>query len=161
MSSSYYGRRTTSYASQLILNIGHMFLSHSRYGSDFMLCLARVVQTRKKQLMSCNQQSHPSVFPLPILRSSPITCQNDSQEQTLLSTVCIPKFHQNIRKSCIQDVCVRGRPFISSVRSSYSHPDLLLIHPPPHHPLFQITSVLNTGLSLSEPLQLYKGHKAI
>ena len=29
------------------------------------------------------------------------------------------------------------------------------------HPLFQITPVLNTGLSLSEPLQLYKGHKAI
>ena len=44
---------------------------------------------------------------------------------------------------------------ISSVRSSYSHPDLLLIHPP-HHPLFQITPVLNTGLSLSEPLQLYQ-----
>ena len=39
--------------------------------------------------------------------------------------------------------------FISSVRSSYSHPDLLLT------PLFQITPVLNTGLSLSEPLQLY------
>ena len=29
------------------------------------------------------------------------------------------------------------------------------------HPLFQITSVLNTGLSLSEPLQLYKGYNAI
>merc|ERR1712038_742119 len=41
----------------------------------------------------------------------------------------------------------------SSVRSSYSHPDLLLIH----HPLFQITPVLNTGLSLSEPLQLQGG----
>ena len=47
--------------------------------------------------------------------------------------------------------------FISSVRSSYSHPDLLLIQ----HPLFQITPVLNTGLSLSEPLQLYKGYNAI
>ena len=46
---------------------------------------------------------------------------------------------------------------VSSVRSSYSHPDLLLIH----HPLFQITPVLNTGLSLSEPLQLYKGYNAI
>ena len=45
--------------------------------------------------------------------------------------------------------------FVSSVRSSYSHPDLLLIHPPhPTTPLFQITPVLNTGLSLSEPLQL-------
>ena len=41
---------------------------------------------------------------------------------------------------------------ISSVRSFNSHPDLLVIH----HPLFQITPVLNTGLSLSEPLQLYK-----
>ena len=46
----------------------------------------------------------------------------------------------------------------SSVRSSYSHPDLLLIQ---QHPLFQITPVLNTGLSLSEPLQLYKGYNAI
>ena len=27
--------------------------------------------------------------------------------------------------------------------------------------LFQITPVLNTGLSLSEPLQLYKGYNAI
>ena len=43
---------------------------------------------------------------------------------------------------------------ISSVRSSYSHPDLLLITTP----LFQITPVLNTGLSLSEPLQPYKGY---
>ena len=47
--------------------------------------------------------------------------------------------------------------FVSSVRSSYSHPDLLLITTP----LFQITPVLNTGLSLSEPLQLYKGYNAI
>ena len=45
----------------------------------------------------------------------------------------------------------------SSVRSSNSHPDLLLTH----YPLFQITPVLNTGLSLSEPLQLYKGYNAI
>ena len=50
--------------------------------------------------------------------------------------------------------------FISSVRSSYSHPDLLVIHHPPT-PLFQITPVLDTGLSLSEPLQLYKGYNAI
>ena len=48
----------------------------------------------------------------------------------------------------------------SSVRSSNSHPDLLLTHPTPT-PLFQITPVLNTGLSLSEPLQLYKGYNAI
>ena len=33
--------------------------------------------------------------------------------------------------------------------------------PPPAPPLFQITPVLNTGLSLSEPLQLYKGYNAI
>ena len=46
---------------------------------------------------------------------------------------------------------------ISSVRSSNSHPDLLVTQ----HPLFQITPVLNTGLSLSEPLQLYKGYNAI
>ena len=53
---------------------------------------------------------------------------------------------------------------ISSVRSSNSHPDLLVTqqhqHPPP---LFQITPVLdnNIELSLSEPLQLYKGYNAI
>ena len=50
--------------------------------------------------------------------------------------------------------------FVSSARSSYSHPDLLLITTTP---LFQITPVLdkNIGLSLSEPLQLYKGYNAI
>ena len=49
--------------------------------------------------------------------------------------------------------------FVSSVRSSYSHPDLLLITTTT--PLFQIKPVLNTGLSLSEPLQLHKGYNAI
>ena len=52
--------------------------------------------------------------------------------------------------------------FISSVRSSNSHPDLLVItSTSTTTPLFQITPVLNTGLSLSEPLQLYKGYNAI
>ena len=51
--------------------------------------------------------------------------------------------------------------FVSSVRSSNSHPDLLLTHHHQQHPLFQITPVLNTKLSLSEPLQLYKGYNAI
>ena len=50
--------------------------------------------------------------------------------------------------------------FVSSVRNSNSHPDLLLTQQQ-HHPLFQITPVLNTGLLLSEPLQLYKGYNAI
>ena len=49
---------------------------------------------------------------------------------------------------------------VSSVRSSNSHPDLLLTQHH-HQPLFQITPVLNTGLSLSEPLQLYKCYNAI
>ena len=51
----------------------------------------------------------------------------------------------------------------SSVRSSYSNPDLLLITTTTTTPLFQITTVLdkNIGLSLSEPLQLYKGYNAI
>ena len=53
-----------------------------------------------------------------------------------------------------------SQAFISSVRSSNSHPDLLLTHQQ-QHPLFQITTVLNTGLSLSEPLQIYKGYNAI
>ena len=38
-------------------------------------------------------------------------------------------------------------------RSSNSHPDLLVIQQQ-HNPLFQITPVLNTVLSLSEPLEL-------
>ena len=50
--------------------------------------------------------------------------------------------------------------FVSSIRSSKSHPDLLVTQHQ-HHQLFQITPVLNTGLSLSEPLQLYKGYSAI
>ena len=57
------------------------------------------------------------------------------------------------------DLCVylKHHPeLISSVMSSNSHPDLLLTHP-----LFQIPPVLNSGLSLSEPLQLYKGYDAI
>ena len=49
---------------------------------------------------------------------------------------------------------------ISSVRSSNSHPDLLVTQHH-QHPLFQITPVLNTGHSLSEPLQLYNGYNAI
>ena len=48
---------------------------------------------------------------------------------------------------------------VSSVGSSNSHPDLLLTHQ--QHPLFQTTPVLNPGLKLSEPLQLYKGYNAI
>ena len=53
-------------------------------------------------------------------------------------------------------------PFISSIRSSYIHPGLLVITTTTTNtPLFQITPVLNTGLSLSEPLQLYKGYNAL
>ena len=77
------------------------------------------------------------------------------------------------RQKCTPSPCKRPQqytfPFftqiylpyiVSSARSSNSHPDLLVIHPPTT-PLFQITPVLNTGLSLSEPLQLYKGYNAI
>ena len=97
--------------------------------------------------------------------------------------VCWPQMHKYISdhflnyhwrqsKCCLCNM-LRGVIFgfinhfllISSVRSSNSHPDLLLIHHHQHrtttHPLFQITPVLNTGLSLSEPLQLYKGYNAI
>ena len=49
--------------------------------------------------------------------------------------------------------------FVSSVRSPNSHPHLLVNHH--HHPLFQITPVLNTGLSLTEPLQLYKVNRCL
>ena len=53
------------------------------------------------------------------------------------------------------DVCILiyFKRIVSSVRSSNSHPDLLVIQL--HQPLFQITPILNIGLSLSEPLQLY------
>ena len=72
---------------------------------------------------------------------------------------------QKLSQSCFKVVLtaeVRSTPqIISSVRSSYSHPDLLLITSTTTTPLFQITPVLNTGLSLSEPVQLYKGYNAI
>ena len=57
-------------------------------------------------------------------------------------------------RECNSRQNIRSSHFISSVRSSNSHPDLLVTH----HPLFQITPVLdnNIGLSLSEPLQLYQ-----
>ena len=58
-------------------------------------------------------------------------------------------FSSNLRIK-VQKQCF----LVSSVRSSSSHPDPLLTQH--HHPLFQITPVLNTGLSLSEPLQLYQ-----
>ena len=49
--------------------------------------------------------------------------------------------------------------FVSSVRSSYSHPNLLLTHPTP---LFQITPVLNfhflSHYSYIKALMLYKGN---
>ena len=57
---------------------------------------------------------------------------------------------------CLESLIKWLHYFLSSVRSSNSHPDLLVIHHPTQ--LFQITPVLNTGLSLSEPLQLYKGN---
>ena len=41
-------------------------------------------------------------------------------------------------------LCLYLSFFVSSVRSSNSHPDLLVIQQ--HQPLFQITPVLNTGL---------------
>ena len=85
----------------------------------------------------------------------------------------IPLFHYALRpdKNCdpaeekynrhrVQSVALSSTiTFVSSVGSSYSHPDLLLTQHQ-HHPLFKITPVLNTGLSLSEPLQLYKGYNA-
>ena len=61
------------------------------------------------------------------------------------------------KEGCFEQVSFKTLNLVSSVRSSYSHPDLLLVRTP----LFQITPVLNTGLSLSEPLQLYKGYNAI
>ena len=63
-------------------------------------------------------------------------------DEDLLPTIVISGPAQNTHKTPVTR-------FISSVRSSYSHPDLILTHPTP---LFQITPVLNTGLSLSEAL---------
>ena len=62
--------------------------------------------------------------------------------------------YQHIHKNW--NVFILCQPNIGA--HSNSHPDLLVTHPTP---LFQITPVLNTGLSLSEPIQLYKGYNAI
>ena len=69
---------------------------------------------------------------------------------------------QNVKHSVkVYTQFCRSTTFVSSFRSSNSHPNLLLTQQQQQHPLFQITPVLNTGLSLSEPLQLYKGYNAI
>ena len=46
--------------------------------------------------------------------------------------------------------------FVSSVRSSNSHPDLQLSHPPTFSDLACRPLYNNIGLSLSEPLKLYE-----
>ena len=68
------------------------------------------------------------------------------------------KYEEEIIITIVITIIIIIINIISSVRSSYSHPDLLVITTTP---LLQITPVLNTGLSLSEPLQLYKGYNAI
>ena len=72
------------------------------------------------------------------------------------------------RASCL---LMRESDLLLRFRTSSPHQNLLapsgaLIAIPTYYwstppPLFQITPVLNTGLSLSEPLQLYKGYNAI
>ena len=83
---------------------------------------------------------------------------NIKHNRTNLKFVC----HALGANCCKQDETIRIFSisiFISSVRSSYSHPDLLLIQPTPPPPtthFFSNTPVLNTRLSLSGPLQLYQ-----
>ena len=59
--------------------------------------------------------------------------------------------------------CLAGRMsfatgciIVSSVRSSNSHPDLLLLHPPTFSDLACLPLYNNIGLSLSGPLKLYQ-----
>ena len=75
----------------------------------------------------------------------------------LFTTVYVPPKLVLYLESCAYITLLTKVNLINSVGSSNSHPDLLLTH----QPLFQITPVLDTGLSLSEPLQLYKGYNAI
>ena len=92
--------------------------------------------------------------------------QLEKYVETFLVHVCLSKIEKvhhgrEIHRPDASPVDQGVGMFVSSVRSSNSHTDLLLIHHPPTHQLFQITPVLDTGLSLSEPLQLYKGYDAI
>ena len=85
------------------------------------------------------------------------------QSKIVYLRIAWPSENWSLKRCCVWHLQSLPRLFnffISSVRSSNSHPDLLLTQHH-HHPLFQITPVLNTGLSLSEPLQLYKGYNAI
>ena len=75
---------------------------------------------------------------------------------TTLSPPTTSNVPSNVKTGTLTMQCI-----ISSVRSSNSYPDLLVTQHHHHHPLFQITPALNTGLILSEPLQLYKGYNAI
>ena len=102
---------------------------------------------------------------------STVTCVITNSLCDILYYCCITWVKCIACITCITGITWRQRAewhiavlyfFVSSVRSSNSHPGLLLTHH--QHPLFQTTLVLNTGLSLSEPLSyikaimLYKGN---
>ena len=124
----------------------------------FLLSLGRLTFAERPNV--CTTQA-PSVVALFFLFLGRTHAQNETQSFLgigmekeighLKKSSCSMKLLQKYEYGHFSD-------FISSVRGSNSHPDLLLTQ---QHPLFQITPVLNTGLSLSEPLQLYKGYNAI
>ena len=84
-------------------------------------------------------------------------------------------FHHHNYQATVKQSSSSSKPLLSasSILAQLNHeqhflaPSGALIaiptyyRPTHHHPLFQITPVLNTGLSLSGPLQLYKGYNAI
>ena len=75
----------------------------------------------------------------------------------LVVLVTVSLFVRAGTAACAEAV-VRAGSYSTGCKETLLAPSLVT-HPTT--PLFQITPVINTGLSLSEPLQLYKGSHAI
>ena len=87
-----------------------------------------------------------SILPSQMEKKHGLSWENMEHKENAENIANMENINQKTKKTLF---FIHSTLFVSSVRSSYSHPDQVVIHP-----LFQITPVLNTQLSLSEPLQL-------
>merc|ERR1711952_313545 len=109
---------------------------------------AKPCHTMQYHAISCNTMQYHTI-PCNTMQYHAIPCTTMQYHAILCNTM---QYHASLITADGAYHCPVGSimAIFSSVRSSYSHPDLLLTQH--QHPLFQITPVLNTGLSLSEPL---------